>query len=252
MLIDTHIHVGRFFNEYYSPIHISQLMTDVGVDYYAVSSTTQCEENYAKVLEELHELIKLDKDKVLPIMWITPESLKGNIAWLLDSDIQWKCLKVHPELHPNDWDPSGSQFIEVIDIAKELSLPVLIHTGNKECCFCGRYLPLVASHPDVTFIMAHGRPTNDAIRIVESCDNAFVDSAFMPVDDMKRFVEFGLSSRLLWGTDMCIPQHYSPSRNLQDYYQDKLNALKEVCNVDQYEDITSRNAIKIFNIESYV
>ena len=40
MLIDTHIHVGQFCDEYYSPSVISQLMTDVGVDFYAISSTT--------------------------------------------------------------------------------------------------------------------------------------------------------------------------------------------------------------------
>lgn len=89
MLIDSHIHVGQFYDLYFSPDYISKVMTDVGVDYYAVSSTSMCEENYPKVLEELRYLLKKDGNKVLPIMWVTPEGLKGNIAWFLESEIKW-------------------------------------------------------------------------------------------------------------------------------------------------------------------
>lgn len=79
-LIDSHVHVGQFTSFYISPIDLSQLMNKIGVDYYAVSSTTMCDEDYQKVLSEIYELIRLDGEKVLPVMWITPEGLKGNIA----------------------------------------------------------------------------------------------------------------------------------------------------------------------------
>ena len=46
MLIDTHIHVGNFFNMYFSPLDVSKLLQRLDVNYYAVSSTTICEENY--------------------------------------------------------------------------------------------------------------------------------------------------------------------------------------------------------------
>ena len=58
MLIDTHIHVGQFFNLYFDPSAVHELMKHLDVDYYAVSSTTQCEENYPKVLSETEELIR--------------------------------------------------------------------------------------------------------------------------------------------------------------------------------------------------
>ena len=77
MLIDSHIHVGQFNNLYFAPSVISSLMEQLDVDYYAVSSTTQCEENYPKVLSEIEELIRFDGNKVLPVMWITPQSLHG-------------------------------------------------------------------------------------------------------------------------------------------------------------------------------
>ena len=158
MLTDTHIHVGQFYELYFAPSAIHQLIEQMHIAYYAVSSTTICEEDYLSVINELHELIDLDGDKVLPVMWITPEGLKGNIAWFLESDIKWRCLKVHPFLHQNDWAPEGGQFAEVVDIARELQVPLLIHTGNEDCCHCGRYEPLIANNSDIDFILAHGRP----------------------------------------------------------------------------------------------
>ena len=79
IIIDTHIHVGQYNECYSSPKDIHELMHECGVDYYVVSSTTQCIELYDKVLAEIKCLIDLDADKVLPTMWITPNGLQGNI-----------------------------------------------------------------------------------------------------------------------------------------------------------------------------
>ena len=248
MLIDSHIHVGQFTSFYISPNDISQLMDKIGVSRYAVSSTTICDEDYPKVLSEIQELIQLDGEKVLPIMWITPEGLKGNIAWFLESDIPWRCLKIHPELHPDDWPSDGNLMIEVIDIARELSLPLLIHTGNKDCCHANKYEALYQNNPDITFILAHGRPNIEAIRLAKQYDNVFVDSAFMPIYEMQTFLDNHISNKLLWGTDMCIPKHFFPSEDMTEYYLNKLSAFKAISSQREFEQVTFRNAAKLFNI----
>lgn len=248
MIIDTHVHIGRFKAEYYSSIYVSKLMACLDIDFYAISSTTMCEENYIRVINELHEIIGIDRKKVLPVMWITPDGLKGNIAWFLESDIKWRCLKVHPFLHKNDWEPEGSQFAEVIDNARELEVPLLIHTGNEACCQCCRYESMIANNPDIDFILAHGRPLMQAIPIITEYPNAYVDSAFMQVDDMKRLLDEGLSHKLLWGTDMCIPKHFYPEQDMTEYYMTKLNAFKNVSTVEQFTQVTFLNAAKLFNL----
>lgn len=248
LLIDSHIHVGQFNSFYISPIDLSQLMNKIGVDYYAVSSTTICDEDYKKVLSEIYELIQLDGEKVLPIMWITPESLKGNIAWFLESNVPWKCLKIHPYLHPDGWKPDGELVQEVIDIARELSLPLLIHTGNESYCYASRFEELYQQHPDIRFILAHGRPNNEAICLAKQYDNVFVDSAFMPVEEMKSFVDNNLSNKLLWGTDMCIPKYFYPDVDLKTYYQSKLNKFRSICNEEEFKNVTYRNSMKVFQI----
>lgn len=248
MIVDTHIHVGQFNDIYFAPSAIHELMEQLDVGYYAVSSTTQCEENYPKVLSEMKELIRLDGEKVLPVMWITPEALQGNIAWYLESDIKWRMLKIHPFLNQTEWNPNGELFAEVLDVSREMHLPLLIHTGNEECCNANIYEQAIKNNPDITFILAHGRPIEPAIRIAATYDNTLVDSAFMPIGHMKMFMESCLSDKLLWGTDMCIPKHFNRGLNMAKYYRSKLQIFRDVCSLEQYEQVTRRNAIKLFNL----
>ncbi len=248
MIIDSHVHVGQFYDRYFSPAFVSQLMSSVGVNYYAVSSTTMCDEDYLKVLAEIKELIALDGKRVLPVMWITPYGLQGSIAWFLESDVPWRCLKVHPFLHPGDWEPCGPQFCEVIDIARELHIPLLIHTGNDESCQCGKYGKMIAENADVNFILAHGQPLKQLMPILRSCANAYADSAFMPVEQMCLVVSEGFGHKLLWGTDMCIPKHFYPEVNLADYYREKIVRFRESCPPSQFHQVTQKNAQNLFAI----
>ena len=248
MLIDSHIHVGQFNNLYFAPSVISSLMEQLDVDYYAVSSTTQCEENYPKVLSEIEELIRFDGNKVLPIMWITPESLKGNIAWFIESDIQWKMIKIHPFLHKTEWMPGKGMIEEVVEIAKELHIPLLIHTGNEECCKSGLFESTISTNPTVDFILAHGRPLHEALSMVQMYNNVYADSAFMTVEDMKAFLDVGLTHKLLWGTDMCIPRHFYPNEDMVEYYTKKLNAFRQICCQEAFNQVTYNNAVKLFGL----
>ena len=249
MLIDSHIHVGQFDDRYVSPSDIMELMELTGVDKYAVSSTTQCVCDYECVLHEMTALIETDGSKVLPVMWLTPDALDGNIAWYLESEIPWRMLKIHPFLDKTEWHPLGGCFAEVLDIARELNLPLLIHTGNDECCRADLFEEPICNNPDITFVLAHGRPVESALGIAGRYANAYVDSAFMPMEDMDRFIRSGLSAKLLWGTDLCIPKFFDPEIDLCEYYTARLKSLQSLCTDTQYEEITHVNAEKIFGIE---
>lgn len=248
MLIDSHIHVGQYYDHYYSPADIAILMNEVGIDYVLVSSTTMCEENYEKVVSEINRLIALLGERILPIMWITPFGLEGSIAWFLESDIKWRCLKIHPFLHKNDWDPGGSQFAEVIDIARELKVPLMIHTGVDECCRSSRFLSLISSNPDITFILAHGQPQEDALLVLRNCDNAYVDSAFMDVEQMVQIVKAGFANRLLWGSDMLIPSYFFQEQDMVMRYKSKFSEFKTKVLLLDFELVTYKNAMSVFKI----
>lgn len=248
-MIDSHVHIGQFNNLYFSPVAIHNLMDKLNIDFYAVSSTTICEENYPKVIDELQELILIDNNKVIPVMWITPEGLEGNIAWYLESSIKWKCIKIHPFLHPEVWTKTDGKILEVLDIAKELDIPILIHTGDELSCQSNLFETIIANNPEISFILAHGRPHQQAIEIVKRHHNAFADTAFMPIAHIKNFIDSGLSHKLLWGTDMCIPKYFYPTCDLLQYYNQIHGELKNICTPDQYSQITHENSYKTFHIK---
>ena len=63
-------------------------MEQVGVDYFAVSSTTICAGLYDKVILEFRELKSLAHNKVLPVLWILPQMFEdGTLDTFLDSEI---------------------------------------------------------------------------------------------------------------------------------------------------------------------
>lgn len=222
-------------------------MRNLGVDYYAVASTSQCVDDYAKVLYDIRELIRLDKDKVMPIMWITPDSLSGNIEWYLESEIEWKMLKIHPYLNQSEWKPGSKLLDEVLEISQCLNLPLLIHTGYGNCCCSELYESTISNNPNCKFILAHGRPIESAIRMARDIENAYVDTAFMPMEDIKRFINLKLCDKLLWGSDMPIQQYYDPSLNIQEYYKIRLSSLKQICTDDEFSKITYTNSQLLLN-----
>ena len=248
MLIDTHIHVGQFNDLYFAPSFIHELMEQLNVAYYAVSSTTQCEENYPKVLSEMKELIRMDGEKVIPVMWVTPDALCGNVAWYLESDIKWRMIKIHPFLSPTAWKPSGTLIEEVLEIARGLHLPLLIHTGNDPSCNSGQFAPVISSNPDLTFILAHGRPKQEALLMAGKYPNVYIDTAFMPIEDIMEFIDIGLSYKLLWGSDLCIHQYFDRNLDVVKYYNRQLEKLKAYCSDEQYQQITHLNAQKILKV----
>ena len=249
MLIDTHIHVGQFYDLYFAPSDIHNLMEQMHVGYYAVSSTSMCEEDYGKVLDELSKLTDLDGDKVLPVMWITPMGLQGNIAWFLESKIRWRMIKIHPFLNSHQWIKNSDLFNEVTDIAREMKLPLLIHTGNEKCCQSVMFESIITNSPDVDIILAHGRPIDQAIKLAQTYQNVYIDSAFMPLCDMNQIVDSGLSDKLLWGTDMCVPSYFDPNLDLATYYQNKVISFRNSCSEEAFNKVTWRNAAKLFDLE---
>ena len=66
-------------------------------------------------------------------------------------------------------------------------------------------------------------------------------------EEMKSLQEVVLQT-LLWGTDMCIPAHFYPHKEMFNYYKEKLKAFSSICTTEQFELITYLNAKQLFKI----
>jgi uncharacterized protein len=250
MLIDSHIHVGQYYNIYTSPQDLLQLLDAVGVGQFAVSSTSICEGNYDKVLSELQELSIIAHERMFPVLWIIPAMLKdGGLERFLSSGIQWRCLKIHPQLNPFYWQQNSADLEEVINLAKKLNVPILIHTGEKEGCEPLLFKEAISANPSVRFILAHARPLEQTIALMKSYQNVWADTAFVPTENVVDLCNEGFSDRILWGTDYPIPRYFYPEANMQLYYEGLLSALQKSVTQADYGKITSENFLRCYGVE---
>lgn len=244
---DFHIHIGQFYDQYTSPLELKDFLESVEVECFAASSTSICKGDYEIVIDEIKELKKLCGKQMLPVLWILPQMLKdGGLEFFLYSGIQWRCLKIHPQLHPTVWLNNSPELQQVTSIARGLHIPLLIHTGEKEGCYPSLYEKAFASNPNIIFILAHGRPIGETLDLMKKYPNVWADTAFMPIENIAKLCRENLSERVLWGSDYPIPKYYYPDMDMKTYYLDLLQKLKDSVNQEDFEMITHKNFEKIF------
>lgn len=229
MIIDNHVHVGWFTDGYHTPREVWNSAMAAGIDGMAVSSTSTCAELYKVVVREMRELIKLGGDRIRPVLWLTPRMMKCRYAlpYMLHSKIPWQGIKMHWEAH-KEWANNKKLVRQGLEIAKQLHVPILLHTGNFDCCHAGRFKEIISSNPDLTFVLAHGRPINEAIELLNCSDNVWVDTAFMPKDDLMQLVENRLSERILFGTDMPINKIYCDDIDTSTFLKMNIDMIHSV------------------------
>ena len=224
-------------------------MKRLGVDKYAVSSTTVCEKNFIKALQEIQALVMIDGDRVVPIMWLSPEFFYNTILinQYLDSGIDWKCIKIHPDWQPGIWTDVVNQK-KLLYLSKILEVPILIHTGGEEYSESRIWEKVIRDNPEQNFILAHCRPFDQALAIIEKYENAYGDLAFADSNDFKKLHGSIACHRILWGSDMPIVKHYIAA-DMNEYYKSELTKLQKVVSMTEYDMITVENFNKLFYLE---
>lgn len=245
---DAHIHVGQFYDLYTSSKELIELTKKVGINMYAVSSTTICVNNFDKVLSEFDVLMECDSGRAIPILWLTPELLADD-KWLytfLETGFRWVALKIHPDLHPYFWFKDNGFFDLVLDIAEELNLPILIHTSNKKYSAINNWYSAVRAHPTQIFVFAHCRPHIEAIEMISKFPNAYGDLAFVPVEELLGLIEFGLENKLMWGSDAPITQWFYRDIDIVNYYGKELDRLSVQISHEKMDLLAKKNFEKIY------
>lgn len=231
MLIDNHVHMGWYTDGYHSPKEIWNILENVGINKIAVSSTSTCADLYNDIKREFDELLTLtDPNNIAPILWISTNMLLYNhpLRFLLNSKIEWRGLKIHSLSHPLFYEKP--QLINcIIHLSKSLGkIPILIHTGEYECCHAKIFQEICENNLDIKFILAHGRPLNETIQILERNENVWTDCSFMPLKDIKTLKKKGLSKRILFGSDIPIVKVYYPDISLSNYLKKRIRELIKI------------------------
>ncbi len=252
MLFDFHVHIGQYFDDYYTPPRILRTLRSAGTTHFAYSSTsTVVTDDPVFLLEERVAMHELSEGCAKPILWVTHDMLKlsRDLSLYMSEKGGKICgLKIHGE--SEKWVPVASDkcFRRVFDIARDLGLFVKVHTGEKnEWCNAGNFGRICKIYGDVPVILAHGRPLSPAIQVLLNNPNAYVDTSFMPHNQLRNLIhvarEQGFIDRILFGTDTPIPGRYLKS-SLPRYLRARIATSKQIAGKD-WKKISWENASRL-------
>ena len=240
IMIDTHVHVGWFLDGYHSPKEIVEVIRKTEVDEICVSSTSTCAELYKLVIKEMKALKRYLGKRAHPILWLTPRMFRTyGLRFMLRSKIQWEGIKIHPESHP-EWFYNSILLNKAVEISRFLSVPMLIHTGNFTISKAENFKNVIKDNQDICFVLAHGRPVNQAINIIRDYSNVYVDTSFMSRTDLMSLSQTISTTQICWGTDLPINHFFYPEISSVSFVNKQLQMIKTVFD-KEWLQIVSRN-----------
>ena len=179
------------------------------------------------VIEEMIELKRLGGSRVHPILWITPQMLKSEkIDKMFLSDIEWQGIKIHPEAH-NEWSNTKALTSRAINIAVKRKIPFMIHTGEDVVANAITFENYYAEYPQLQFILAHGKPFQQALNMLKKYNNITIDSAFMNAKDVNRFCKAGFPDKIIFGSDAPINKLFYKKLSTQEYIKKNIYQLRK-------------------------
>lgn len=240
-MTDNHVHIGWYSDGYHYPLDIWQAELDAGIDDIVVSSTSTCAELYKLVVSEMAGLIKIGGSNIHPLLWVTPRMMKTwGIRYMLHSKIPWQGLKMHWGAH-REWYYNRKLVDRALEIAQNKNIPVVFHTGGSKECEAKVFSGIICQYSSLKFVLAHGRPIDQTIEVLESCSNAYVDTSFMSVEVVSQIIDKGLIDRILFGTDVPINLIYQKDETITDYLKNCLLQLSNTLTVEQYKTIMNHH-----------
>lgn len=245
MLHDAHVHVGQFRDLYSSPEDVFAFLDAFRVSRMAVSSIGTCEGDPEIPIREVGKIVELGRECITPVLWINPEWVESAaLPRLLNCGIEWKCIKVHGYF--SRWEECPELLQSVVDLARKMNVPFLFHTGGRPESDAGSYLPIVKKNPDVTFILAHSRPVNQAIQVMENCPNVLADTAFTPEEDVAEMIQRGFTGRILWGTDYPLQNVFYEGEDIVAHFNARVEAFRRMMTSEEWGLVSHKNYERVF------
>ena len=251
MLFDFHVHMGQYFDDYYTPPRILRTLRMAGITHFAYSSTsTVVTDDAGFLLEERVAMHELSGGKARPMLWVTHDMLKKSkdlSLYMNETGGKIVGLKAHGVSEP--WEPFGKDLKRVFDIAQKHKIFVMLHTGERENCEAGMYKRICKAYADVPIVLAHGRPIQQTMEMLRECPNTFVDTSFMPHEHLRILMkiarEHNFTNRILFGTDTPIPGRHLKS-SLPRHLRARVETTKKIAGKD-WKKISWENAKKLIS-----
>lgn len=151
------------------------------------------------------------------------------------------------KIHPDAIDITDDFLNDVCRIADEVSMPLLIHTGGRECSRARRFLKWIVKFPSLIFILCHARPEEDAFLLLDNYQNVWIDTAFVPIDVLQKHVNTSNYKRILFGTDYPINRWYNNDESDDVWYDMQVSAIERSFSEDIAKSILYQNFTNLFS-----
>lgn len=235
--IDAHSHVGYFgswSNVGITPEELIEQMDEYNVE-KAVISTFPMEESL-RALEK-------HPDRLIGAAWVNPTE-KEAVSQIRAAvrDYGFKAVKLHPL--SQSYLPNDECVFPVAELAEELNIPLMIHTGHPPFSLPWSVAQLADLYPRIKIVMIHmghgnGMYVQSAIDMAKKYPNLYLETSGMPMHTkIKEAYEQVGSDRIMWGLD--APFHH-PTVEMQ---RTIVSGLSD----PQLEDVFYNNAKKLLRL----
>ena len=189
--------------------------------------------------ERISVFASVDKDNDDPEGYLTPFIEDNLIAG----------LKLHPIVGRYACGEIYYALKDVVKLARDADLPVLIHTGHIPvdrlqgiggCSEIQALEPLVREFPTVKFILAHigWGSWREVLRLASEYPNTLVETSWQPTRVIRRAVDMLGSNRVLFGSDFPL---FKQSQALEQ--------VRQALSAREFVDVVSINSMRLLRID---
>jgi uncharacterized protein len=207
MIIDAHSHLG--YSEIFSAGVTEELLlgtmeaneVDVSVVMPAAGSDP------VSTHDAIADLCRRHPDRIFGMVSMTP--LIGRAAYEAEArrcvrELGFKAIKLHPQAHAVS--PAFQVSDVVFELAAELGVPVIVHTGTgAPFALPSLLIRRGRQYPELKIILAHAGfaiYSEEAIIAAEVCDNIYLEPTWCIAGDIRRMVKLLGPERVMFGGDL--------------------------------------------------
>lgn len=200
LTLDAHNHVGIRHGESQSGAELLAKMDAAGVEKACVFPFI--EGNFSN--DDVDEAIKADPERLIPYLGINPWDGERATAELEKRiGMGYRGLKLHPTIHGyhlSDLGLLGS----AMEMVRDAGLIVIAHGASDLYNSPLEFARLAQAFPTVPFLIAHSGTFwshGQAIEVAQENPNIYLETARVPVQEVKVSVEALGAEKVIWGTD---------------------------------------------------
>ncbi|MBQ9014556.1 MAG: amidohydrolase [Firmicutes bacterium] len=235
--IDFHSHIGYFggwCDVGITPEEMLQVMDDYNIEKTVISTFPA---------RESIEAVDRYPDRLLGAIWVDPADPAARTQVLeAVQEHGFRGIKLHPLFQA--FRITDEPVLGIAELARELRVPLMIHTGHPPYSLPWAAAELAERFPDVNIVMIHmghgnGIYIQSAIDMAIKHPNLYLETSGMPMHTKIRdaYLQVG-ADRVMFGLD--LPFHH-PSVEIQ-------KGLVSGLNDAQLEDYYYNNAAKLLGL----